>query len=85
MRKFTHNGQEIKASNETVEKLGTNSINIYIELGMSLGEDEMKIKLILTEFENEKFSIFPYRMKEIGTFIISNISFYSFRLLLSSF
>jgi hypothetical protein len=38
MRKFTHNGQEIKASNDTVEKLGTNSINIFIELGMSLGE-----------------------------------------------
>jgi hypothetical protein len=38
MRKFTHNGQEIKASNDIVEKLGTNSINIFIELGMSLGE-----------------------------------------------
>ena len=38
MRKFTHNGQEIKSTNETVDKLGTNSINIFIELGMSLGE-----------------------------------------------
>lgn len=38
MRKFTHNGQEIKSSNDSVEKLGTNSINIFIELGMSLGE-----------------------------------------------
>ena len=38
MRKFTHNGQEIKASNDYVEKLGSNSINIFIELGMSLGE-----------------------------------------------
>ena len=38
MRKFTHNGQEIKASNDTLDKLGTNSINLFIELGMSLGE-----------------------------------------------
>ena len=38
MRKFSHNGQEIKSSNDSIEKLNTNSINIFIDLGMSLGE-----------------------------------------------
>ena len=36
----------------------------------NLNKDEIKIKVILCEFE-EKFSIFPYKMKEMGVFIIS--------------
>ena len=33
--------------------------------------DEIKVKIVICDFEIEKFSIFPYKLLEIGVFIIS--------------
>ncbi len=38
MKRFTHNGMELKNSNENLEFYNSKSINIYVEYGLPLGE-----------------------------------------------
>lgn len=69
IRKFNHNGQEFKNLNETIYEISNGafmSVNIYVEFGSPLGEEEINIRLILAQEDYSVFKLFPYKMTEIG-------------------
>ena len=76
MKKFSHMGQELKIPSETLDKLTNSILSIYIEYGNPLSDginksnpDQIKIIAFYCEYDLQRFSIFPYKMTEISSFI----------------
>lgn len=79
MKRFTHNGLELKNPNEFLEFQYSKSINIYVEYGVPLGEsinifnqDDLKLTCLYCNTDYSKFMIFPYKMTEIGVYVIDS-------------
>jgi len=79
MKRFTHNGMELKNLSETLEFHNSKSINVYVEYGVPLGEskeyfniDEVKLTCLYCQTDYSKFMIFPYKMTEIGMYVIDS-------------
>lgn len=74
MRKYNHNGAEIRNLNETlIEVSGTTSLNflIYVEFGNPMGANELLINVNLCELDFSVFKLFPYRFTELGLKLIN--------------
>jgi hypothetical protein len=73
MKKHNHNGVEIRNLNDTVNKLENfsfTSMNIYIEFGAPMKDDELKINLMFCENDFSRFKLFPYILTDLGTVVI---------------
>ena len=77
MKKFSHMGQELTNTNDTIDKLSNNVLSIYIEYGIPLNEslfifkflDEIKLNIFLCEYDLQRFNIYPYKMTELSGLI----------------
>jgi hypothetical protein len=70
LKKSSHHGAEFKNLNDTVDKYTVNAINIYVEYGCPQRESEIKINLYTCEYDYAFFLVFPYKLVDMGFFII---------------
>ncbi len=72
MKKYGPNGTEIKNLNSIVSTLSHNDINLFLELGTPLKEDEILLNMNYCEVDNSEFKIYPYKFITMDKFIINN-------------
>lgn len=66
MKKNSHNGVEIKKYNETVDKYSSKTLTIYIQYGTPVKLTDMKIVIQQYIPEKEQFSLYPYKINDLG-------------------
>jgi ubiquitin C-terminal hydrolase len=70
MKKYSHNGSEIKDLNEIFNNFTTGNMNIFIQYGKPLSQNEQKVTLVYCELDFSHFKIFPYRFTELKQLIV---------------
>lgn len=70
MKKNSHNGLELKNLNESLDKLSSGNLKIYIELGQPQKENELKLNIFSCELDMSFFLLFPYKITDLGLFCI---------------
>lgn len=71
IKKNSHNGIELKNLSESIDKVCTGNLKIYIEYGSPQKENEIKINLFLCELDLSFFLLFPYKIIDLGFFNIN--------------
>jgi len=71
MKKNSHNGIELKNLSETIDKICTGNLKIYIEYGSPQKENEIKINIFLCELDLSFFLLFPYKIIDLGFYNIN--------------
>jgi hypothetical protein len=71
MKKNSHNGVELKNLSETIDKICTGNLKIYIEFGCPQKENEIKINLFLCELDLTFFLLYPYKVTDLGFFNVN--------------
>jgi ubiquitin C-terminal hydrolase len=70
MKKYSHNGTEIKNLDEIFNNLSTGNMSIFLQFGKPLNTNEQKITLVYCEFDYSLFKIFPYKFTELKQMIV---------------
>ena len=66
MKKNSHNGIEIKKYNETIDKYTSKCLTVYIQYGTPVKVTDMKIVIQQYLPEKEQFSLYPYKINDLG-------------------
>lgn len=66
LKKNSHNGVELKNLSETIDKLCTGCLKVYVEYGCPQKENEIKINLFLCELDLTFFLLYPYKITDLG-------------------
>lgn len=71
IRKYSHNGLEIRDLKVRVDTLTIASVNIYVEYGKPLAEGEVKVNIVHCVQEFTRFALFPFKFIDYGHMIIN--------------
>lgn len=71
IKKNSHNGIELKNLSETIDKICTGNLKIYIEHGCPQKENEVKINLFLCELDLSFFLLYPYKVIDMGFYNVN--------------
>lgn len=70
MKKYGPNGTEIRDMNSKVSNISNNDINLYLELGTPLKEDEILLNVNYCDLDFSEFKIYPYKFHALDKFVI---------------
>jgi len=70
MKKYGPNGTEIKNLKSILRNLSPSDINLFLELGTPLKEDEILLNMNYCEVDMSEFKIYPYKFIPMDKFII---------------
>ena len=62
LKKNTHNGMEIKKLEDTIDKLSSRNLTIYIQFGIPRKEGDILINFQQNCFDISSFSLYPYKV-----------------------
>jgi hypothetical protein len=70
MKKYGPSGTDIKDLNSLICTISTTDLNIFLQNGTPLKEDEMILNMSYCEFDFSEFKVFPYKFTHLDNFII---------------
>jgi hypothetical protein len=70
MKKLSHNGIELKNLGDTLDKICSGNLKVYLEYGTPQKENQLKLNVFLCELDMSFFLLFPYKITELGFFDI---------------
>lgn len=71
IKKYGPSGPEIKKLSDPINTFTTNDVNIYLELGTPLKEDEILLNLTFLESDFSYFKIYPYKFVCLDKFVVN--------------
>ena len=71
LKKSSHNGVEIKKLEDTIDKLASRNLTIYVEFGVPRKEGDILINFQQYYFDKSVFHLYPYEMVDLGSMIVN--------------